>query len=58
MIYCQVQVLTVFTTTVNNNGEPTFDDMMAVAERVGLNRHQANEIIEEVNVWVKEGRLR
>ena len=46
------------TTTVNNNGEPTFDDMMVVAERVGLNRHQANEIIEEVNVWVKEGRLR
>ena len=37
------------TTTVNNNGEPTIDDMMLVAERVGLNKQQANEIIKEVN---------
>ena len=37
------------TTTVNNNGEPTINDMMLVAERVGLNKQQVSEIIEEVN---------
>ena len=36
------------TTTVNNNGEPTTEDMMKVAETVGLNKHRAAEIIEMV----------
>ena len=37
------------TTTVNNNGEPTMNDMMAVAAKVGLNKHRVSEIIEEIN---------
>ena len=36
------------TTTVNNSGEPTIDDMLAVAEKVGLNKRRATEIIQEV----------
>jgi len=36
------------TTTINNNGEPTVNDMMAVAAKVGLNKHRAEEIIQEV----------
>jgi len=36
------------TTTVNNNGEPNVEDMMAVAEKIGLNRRRAGEIIKEV----------
>lgn len=36
------------TTTVNNNGEPTKDDMLAVAQQVGLNRQRVTGIIEMV----------
>jgi len=46
------------TTTVNNNGEPTINDMMSVAERVGLNKNRAKEIIEEVNTFVKEVKIK
>ena len=34
------------TTTVNNSGEPTINDMMTVAEKVGLNKRRASEIID------------
>lgn len=44
------------TTTVNNNGAPTIDDMMAVATRVALNADKARTIIEEVSRVVKENR--
>jgi len=37
------------TTTVNNNGEPTINDMLTVAEKVGLNKQCASEIIQQVN---------
>ena len=36
------------TTTVNNNGEPTTGDMMAVAEKIGLNKLRVNDIIQKV----------
>jgi len=36
------------TTTVNNNGEPTLKDMVVVAEKMGLNRQRAGEIIQEI----------
>ena len=39
------------TTTINNNGEPTANDMMAVAAKVGLNKHRAEEIIQEVKQY-------
>ena len=42
------------TTTINNNGEPTVNDIMAVATKVGLNKQRASEIIEEINTLVKE----
>jgi serine/threonine-protein kinase HipA len=32
------------TTTVNNSGEPTLSDMMAVAEKMGLNKQRVGEI--------------
>ncbi len=37
------------TTTVNGNGEPTIKDMLVVGEKTGLNKHRANEIIQEIN---------
>lgn len=46
------------TTTVNNNGDPTTDDMMVVGERVGLNKLRTKEIIEEVNTLVKENKIK
>ena len=46
------------TTTVNNNGEPTVNDMMMVAEKVGLNKQRSKQIIEEVNTLVKETKIR
>lgn len=42
------------TTTVNNSGEPTSKDIMAVASRVGLNKLRAKEIQDEVFTLVKE----
>jgi len=36
------------TTTVNNSGLPALSDMMAVAEKAGLNRQRAKEIIQAV----------
>lgn len=42
------------TTTVNNNGDPTVNDMIIVAERVGMNRNRVKDIIEEVYSLVKE----
>lgn len=40
------------TTTVNGNGEPTIKDMLVVGEKTGLNKHRANEIIQEINELV------
>ena len=42
------------TTTVNNSGEPTINDMMTVAEKAGLNKQRASEIIQRVNEQIKE----
>ena len=42
------------TTTINNNGEPSINDMMAVATNAGLNSQHATEIIQEVNTIVNE----
>ncbi len=42
------------TTTVNNNGEPTTNDIMAVAAKVGLNKQRATEIMLEINTIVGE----
>ena len=42
------------TTTINNNGDPTHDDVMAVAKRAGLDRKRAEKIVEEVNTLVNE----
>jgi len=46
------------TTTVNNNGEPTINDMLIVAEKVGLNKQRSKQIIEEVNTLVKEAKIK
>lgn len=46
------------TTTVNGNGEPTVNDMMIVAEKVGLNKQRSKQIIEEVNTIVKENKIK
>ena len=37
------------TTTVNNNGEPAVEDMLIIAEKVGLNKQRAKEIIEMID---------
>lgn len=37
------------TTTVNNNGEPNVEDMLIIAEKVGLNKQRAKEIIEKID---------
>ena len=42
------------TTTINNNGEPTINNMMTIAAKVGLNKQQTTEIIQEVNSLVLE----
>ena len=36
------------TTTVNNNGEPTNNDMMVIAEKAGLNKQRVSEIIRKI----------
>ena len=41
------------TTTVNNSGEPKINDMMTVAEKIGLNKQRANDIIKSINQQVK-----
>ena len=41
------------TTTVNNSGEPTIEDMMTVAEKTGLNKQYAEEIIQSIMNEVK-----
>lgn len=46
------------TTTINHNGEPTIDDMMAVAEKARLNRQRATLIIQEINTLVNENKIR
>ena len=46
------------TTTINNNGEPTTDDILAVAARVGLNKKQTIEIMQEVNTLVRENKIK
>jgi serine/threonine-protein kinase HipA len=45
------------TTTVNNAGEPTTNDMMTVALKIGLNKKRATEIIQEINTLVKESKI-
>jgi len=46
------------TTTVNNNGEPTINDIMIVATKAGLNKQRATEIIQEIETLVKENKIR
>jgi serine/threonine-protein kinase HipA len=41
------------TTTVNNSGEPTVNDMMTVAEKIGLNKQWARDIIQNIKEQVK-----
>jgi len=41
------------TTTVNNSGEPSINDMMTVAEKVGLNKQRARNIIQSINEQIK-----
>jgi serine/threonine-protein kinase HipA len=36
------------TTTVNNNGAPTVEDLMKVAEKIGLNKLYAREVIQNI----------
>jgi len=45
------------TTTVNNNGEPTGNDMMTVAGKVGLNKQRASEIIQKINEQVNNKKI-
>jgi serine/threonine-protein kinase HipA len=40
------------TTTVNNNGIPAINDIIAVADQIGLNKQKANEIIQSIYDWV------
>jgi serine/threonine-protein kinase HipA len=42
------------TTTINNNGEPTNKDIMAVAIKAGLNKQRVTSIVEEINMHVNE----
>ena len=46
------------TTTVNNNGEPTAGDMMVVAEKIGLNKQRASEIIRSISEQVKKNKMK
>lgn len=45
------------TTTINNNGEPTTNDMITVATKVGLNKQRATEIIQKIETLVKESKI-
>lgn len=45
------------TTTINNSGEPTTDDVMAVAAKVGLNKQRVIEIIQEINTLIGENKI-
>lgn len=40
------------TTTINNQGNPVLNDMLVIADEVGITRKQAMEIVEEVGVIV------
>ena len=42
------------TTTVNNNGEPTMEDMMTVAEKAGINKQKATEMISNITILLKK----
>lgn len=44
------------TTTINNTGEPTDQDMLAVANEVGLSKQRAKGIIEEINEEVRKNK--
>lgn len=45
------------TTTVNNNGEPSTGDMMAVAAKTGLNKQRVTDIIQEIEALVYESKI-
>ena len=45
------------TTTINNNGSPTINDIMAVAAKTGLNKQRATDIVDEINTLVKETKI-
>jgi len=45
------------TTTVNNSGEPSVDDMMVVAEKSGMNNQQAKNIISDISEIVKKNTI-
>lgn len=42
------------TTTVNNSGEPVFNDMMTVAEKAGLNKQRAIGIIQKISEQLRK----
>jgi len=45
------------TTTVNNSGEPTVDDMLIVAEKAGLNRQWAKDTIHNISLIIKDSSI-
>ena len=45
------------TTTVNNNGEPTTGDMIAVAEKIGLNKQRVTDIIQKTIEEVRRHKI-
>lgn len=45
------------TTTINHNGEPTVNDIMAVAAKVGLNKQRTTAIVEEIHTRVSESEI-
>ncbi len=46
------------TTTVNNNGEPSNSDMIALADKIGINTKIASEIIYEIKEKIKNAQLK
>ena len=46
------------TTTINNSGEPTINDMTVVAEKIGLNKQRTSEIIQEIEEAVKQNKVK
>jgi serine/threonine-protein kinase HipA len=46
------------TTTVNNSGEPTVNDILAVAKKIGLNIQWVHETVDRINEQVSEFKLK
>ena len=45
------------TTTVNNSGEPTVEDMLTVAEKAGLNKQWAKDTIQNISLIINHSLL-